>query len=63
MFQGQPFKEEDYCEAIQTVQHAMNEYYPTIMGYQWDDENPRIQLEPIGTRGYIELRAVKRRNV
>ena len=63
MFQGQPFKEEDYCEAIQTVQHAMNEYYPTIIGYQWDDENPRIQLEPISTRGYIELRAVKRRNV
>lgn len=26
MFQGQPFREEDYCEAILKVQHAMDEY-------------------------------------
>ncbi len=25
------------------------------MGYALDRFNPRIQLEPIGTRGYIEL--------
>ena len=37
----------------------MEEYDPTVIGYQWDDENPRIQLEPRGERGYIELRAVK----
>ena len=60
MFQGQPFREEDYCEAIQAVQHAMNIYDPTAIGYRWDDENPRIQLEPRGERGYIELRAVRR---
>ena len=59
MFQGQPFREEDYCEAIAAVQHAMEEYDPTVIGYQWDDEYPRIQLEPRGERGYIELRAVK----
>lgn len=60
MFQGQPFQEEDYCEAIQAVQQAMDSYDPSVIGYQWDDENPRIQLEPRGERGYIELRAVKR---
>ena len=60
MFQGQPFREEDYCEAIQAVQHAMDGYDPGVIGYQWDDENPRIQLEPRGERGYIELRAVKK---
>ena len=59
MFQGEPFEEEDYCEAIELVQNAMNKYDPTTIGYQWDDESPRIQLEPIGTRGYIELRAIK----
>ncbi len=59
MFQGEQFAEEDYCEAISTVQNSMNNYDPSIIGYQWDDENPRIQLEPIGTRGYIELRAIK----
>ena len=60
MFQGQPFREEDYCEAIRTVQTAMDSYDPSVIGYRWDDENPRIQLEPRGQRGYIELRAVKR---
>ena len=61
MFQGEPFKEEDYCDAISAVEQSMNRYDPTIIGYQWDDENPRIQLEPRGERGYIELRAVKRK--
>ncbi len=59
MFQGEPFKEEDYCEAIEAVHHAMERYDPSVIGYMWDDENPRIQLEPRGVRGYIELRAVK----
>ena len=58
MFQGEPFAEEDYCEAIRAVQQSMDKYDPTVIGYVWDDENPRIQLEPRGERGYIELRAV-----
>lgn len=62
MFQGEPFREEDYCEAITAVQHVMDRYDPTVIGYEWDDGNPRIQLEPRGERGYIELRAVKRKN-
>ncbi len=56
---GEPFKEEDYCEAILAVQNAMDRYDPSIIRYEWDDSNPRIQLEPLGERGYIELRAVK----
>lgn len=62
MFQGQPFREEDYCEAIQAVQQAMDRYDPAIIGYQWDDSNPRIQLEPRGERGYIELRAIQKKS-
>lgn len=58
-FQGQPFNEENYCGAIHAVQHAMDGYDPTTIGYEWDDDNPRIQLEPRGERGYIEMRAVK----
>ena len=60
MFQGEPFEEEAFGEAITAVQEAMDSYDPAIIGYRWDDENPRIQLEPRGERGYIELRAVKR---
>lgn len=39
----------------------MNGYDPDIIGYCWDDSNPRIQLEPRGNRGYIELKAVKQK--
>ena len=60
MFQGEPFREEDYCEAIAAVQNAMDNYEPSVIGYRWDDEDPRIQLEPCGERGYIEMRAVKK---
>ncbi len=61
VFQGEPFREEDYVEAITAVQQAMDKYDPSVIGYEWDDENPRIQLEPRGERGYIELRAVKKK--
>ena len=61
MFQGEPFAEEDYCDAIASVQQAMDNYDPAVIGYVWDDSNPRIQLEPRGTRGYIEMRAIKQK--
>ena len=60
MFQGEPFREEDYCQAISAVQQAMENYTPSVIGYRWDDSNPRIQLEPRGERGYIELRAIQK---
>mgnify|MGYP001358182477 FL=1 len=59
MFQGEPFDEKNYCDAIEQVQNAVEKYDPAAIGYAWDKENPRIQLEPIGTRGYIELLAIK----
>lgn len=59
MFQGEPFAEDDYCDAISAVQSSMARYDPSVIGFEWDTGNPRIQLEPIGTRGYIELRAVR----
>lgn len=58
MFQGEPFDEEDYCQAIEAVQTAAGGYDPSVIGYCWDRDNPRIQLEPVGTRGYIELYAI-----
>ena len=59
IFKGEPFEEENYCNAIIEVQEAIKKYDPAIIGYEWDNENPRIQLEPIGTRGYIEMYPVK----
>lgn len=59
MFQGEPFAEEEFGTAIEQVQNAIKKYDPSIIGYKWDNFNPRIQLEPIGSRGYIELATVK----
>lgn len=59
--QGEPFNEEDYSQAILSVQYSLERYDPSVIGYEWDDSNPRIQLEPRGERGYIELKAIKRR--
>lgn len=62
MFQSEPFEEEDYCEVISAVQSAMDRYDPSVIGFVRDTENPRIQLEPRGTRGYIELFAIKEKD-
>ena len=59
MFQGEPFAEEDFMQAIEAIQLSIKKYDPTMIGYAWDHQNPRIQLEPIGARGYIELLPVK----
>lgn len=60
MFQGEPFAEEDYRAAIEEIKTSIEKYDPTFIGYTWDTQNPRIQLEPIGTRGYIELLPIKK---
>lgn len=59
MFRGEPFAEENYGRAIEEVWDAIEKYDPAVIGYSWDESNPRIQLEPVGTRGYIELRPIK----
>lgn len=61
MFQSAPFEDENYESVIGAVWDAMSVYNPSALGYQWDDRHPRIQLEPRGERGYIELRAIIRR--
>lgn len=58
MFQGEPFEEQDYGLAINEIHDAIDKYDPSLIGYRWDETNPRIQLEPVGSRGYIELVAV-----
>lgn len=59
LFRGEPFDDEDYAIAINEIWDAEKKYDPAFIGYTWDDTNPRIQLEPRGKRGYIELVPVK----
>ena len=59
MFVGEPFEEEAFEEAIDEIWKAEKKYNPRLIGYEWDPDNPRIQLEPVGSRGYIEYVAVR----
>ena len=60
MFPGEAFEEEYYEEAIEEVERAMEKYDPSLIGASWNGDEPRIQLEPRGERGYIEYKAIKK---
>jgi len=63
VFQGQPYDDEKYVEAISSLWEVMKNYNPEIYGFKWADEDgPRIQLAPMGYRGYIEARPVRQIN-
>ena len=51
---------QNYEAAIGEIWDAEKKYNPAFIGYEWDDTNPRIQLEPRGERGYMELVPVKK---
>lgn len=60
VFQGPPFEEKDFEEAITSLWDVMNTYRPETYGFTWaDDDGPRFQLSPEGYRGYIEGRPVR----
>ncbi len=64
VFQGEPYDDDDFSEAIGNLWEAMKKYNPRIYGYEWADEDaPGFQLEPQGYRGYIEARPVRALNV
>jgi AraC family transcriptional regulator len=61
IFQGPPYPDESFSEAIGQLWQVMEHYDPHRVGYQWADElGGSFQLEPRGERGYIEGRTVKR---
>ncbi|NCA82792.1 MAG: AraC family transcriptional regulator [Opitutae bacterium] len=60
VFQGPPFDEKNFEEAIFSLWDVMKTYRPELYGYEWaDDDAPRFQLEPVGYRGYMEGRPVR----
>jgi len=60
VFQGEPYDDADFEEAIGDVWEAIEKYDPTIHGLEWADADaPRFQLMPVGRRGYIEARPVR----
>jgi len=64
IFQGQPYEDEKFEEAIEELWQMMRNYNPEIYGFKYADEDgPRIQLAPMGYRGYIEGRPVRQLNM
>lgn len=60
VFQGEPYDDEKFMDAIDEVWNHIDKFDPTIYGYNWaPDTAPRFQLAPMGYRGYIEARPVK----
>lgn len=60
VFQGEPYEEERYHDAIAEIWDCIETYDPKLYGYAWAPEAaPRFQLAPMGYRGYIEARPVK----
>ncbi len=60
VFQGPPYRDEDFETAIGDLWEVMKRYDPHVYGFRWADEDgPRFQLAPQGERGYIEARPVR----
>jgi AraC-like DNA-binding protein len=60
VFQGPPFDEAHFEQAIEALWDVMKSYRPETYGFAWADEDgPRFQLRPEGYRGYIEGRPVR----
>lgn len=63
VFQGQPYDDAKFEQAIGDLWAVMKTYNPEMYGFAWADEDgPRFQLEPQGYRGYIEARPVRQIN-
>ena len=63
VFQGTPYDDADFEEAISNIWDLMKIYDPKIYGFEWaDNDGPRFQLSPMGYRGYIEARPVRQLN-
>jgi len=59
VFQGEPFEDELFGEAIGILRKAIDRYDPKLYGFNWKEEGIKFQMEPWGYRGYIEGRELK----
>ncbi|NLB44621.1 MAG: hypothetical protein GX821_05575 [Clostridiaceae bacterium] len=60
VFQGEPFEDEQFGQAIADLNAVMDRYNPELYGFRWaDDDAPSFQMEPQGYRGYIAGRPVR----
>ncbi|MEL7648388.1 MAG: AraC family transcriptional regulator [Sedimentibacter sp.] len=61
VFQGEPYDDEKFGEAIEETWEHIDKFNPELYGYKWAPETgPRFQLAPMGYRGYIEAKPVQK---
>lgn len=62
IFQGTPYEDDRFQEAISCFWQALESFDPSLYGFKWAPEAaPRFQLEPQGHRGYMEGLAIENR--
>ena len=60
VFQGEPYDDEYFGEAVGLCMERIEKFNPEVYGYQYAYElAPKMQLAPMGWRGYIEMRPVR----
>ena len=60
VFQGEPYKDENFEAAIGALWNAVEKFNPEVYGYEYAPAlAPRMQLSPQGWRGYIEMHPVR----
>ncbi len=61
VFQGEPYDDKDFAKAVGICMERIGKFNPEVYGYEYADElAPRMQLMPMGWRGYIEMRPIRR---
>jgi len=60
VFQGEPYEEEHFRDAVGACMGRIKAFNPEVYGYKYAYElAPKMQLAPMGWRGYIEMHPVK----
>ena len=60
VFQGEPYPDEQFEENVLGCMALIEKFNPEVYGYAYADNTaPKMQLEPWGWRGYIEMRPVR----
>jgi AraC-like DNA-binding protein len=60
VFQGEPYDDSDFDQAIKDIWDAIDKFDPSFRGFEWADADaPRFQYMPVGGRGYIEARPIR----
>jgi AraC family transcriptional regulator len=60
VFQGEPYDDCDFQSAVGACMEQIGKFNPEVYGYRYAPEiAPRMQLAPMGWRGYIEMYPVE----